>query len=223
MNQIQRAYLENITGPIDPVTLPILLASFETSDLNMAINHLKPLIRGPISVDILHEIALNFDYDYSRSFILKSLLPLMVTHGQEADVKYLASTMAAGQFRTSFTKSAQHFFKQNKAATIINIVDEEEEQDVTNKKTTRKVGTKRKAPVKKTPAPKKKQKTTQKKEEEKTAAITCVICLDKAPCIVMVDCHHLCLCESCIEHYKEKMDCPICRCKNTTWFRAIMP
>jgi hypothetical protein len=54
-----------------------------------------------------------------------------------------------------------------------------------------------------------------RKREEEDEEITCIICLDKDPVIMLAPCMHQCLCDVCVREIMERDDqqknCPVCR------------
>ena len=67
-------------------------------------------------------------------------------------------------------------------------------------------------PVKKRKRSKRKRsKRKVKKDEKIDKAPLCVFCMDNEKDFMVEPCKHICLCENCVEYFKPKGSCPMCR------------
>lgn len=58
-------------------------------------------------------------------------------------------------------------------------------------------------------------------DERKQPNVECVICLDRVPDILFLDCRHLCLCTDCYKNY-QKTQCPVCRIVNSKCIQVLI-
>lgn len=72
----------------------------------------------------------------------------------------------------------------------------------------------------------KKRKRDDENDEEDADEVTCIICLDEYPTVMLAPCQHQCLCEICAREVLERSDvkkqCPVCRTEIGEIYKPIL-